>query len=86
MEENKSIEKSLDTFLKFVDDLENLNINISIEDQTIKIMSSLILHFESLVHTLNYDSGKDTLTVDDVTICAYAKKLDLIEKSLLNKT
>lgn len=36
MDENKSIEENLDKFLKLVDDLASLNINVSDEDQAIK--------------------------------------------------
>lgn len=36
MDENKSIEENLDKFLKLVDDLASLNINVSDGDQAIQ--------------------------------------------------
>ena len=42
MEEHKSIEENLDVFLKLVDDLASLNINVSDEDQAIQVMSSVL--------------------------------------------
>lgn len=81
MEETKSVEENLDSFLKLVDDLASLNINnISDEDQAIQILSSLLPSYEPLVHTLKYSSGKDTLTVSDVTSASYAKEVELKEK------
>ena len=41
MDEHKTIEQNLDTFLKLVNDLESLNINITDEDQAIQILTSL---------------------------------------------
>ena len=42
MEEHKSIEENLDVFLKLVDDLASLNINVSDEDQAIQVLSSVL--------------------------------------------
>ena len=69
MDENKSIEENLDKFLKLVDDLASLNINVSDEDQAIQILTSLPLQYDSLVHTLKY--GKDThcQRSDNLSIC-----------------
>ena len=86
MEENKSIEENLDSFQKLVDDLASLNINISDEDQAIQLLTSLPPLYEALVHTLKYGSGKDTLSVSDVTTSAYSKEVVLKEKGLLNRT
>ena len=74
MDESKSIEENLDKFLKLVDDLASLNINVSDEDQAIQILTSLPPQYDSLVHTLNYGNGKETLTVKEVTTSAYAKE------------
>lgn len=74
MDENKSIEENLDKFLKLVDDLASLNINVSDEDQAIQILTSLPPQYDSLVHTLNYGNGKETLTIKEVTTSAYAKE------------
>ena len=74
MDENKSIAENLDKFLKLVDDLASLNINVSDEDQAIQILTSLPPQYDSLVHTLNYGNGKETLTVKEVTTSAYAKE------------
>lgn len=86
MEENKSIEENLDSFQKLVDDLARLNISISDEDQDIQLLTSLPPLYEALVHTLKYGSGKDTLSVSDVTTSAYSKEVELKEKGLLNRT
>lgn len=86
MEESKSIEENLNDFLKLVDDLESLNINIPEEDQAIQILSSLPSKYEQLVHTLKYDSGKDTLTINEVVTSAYSKEVELKEKRIVNKT
>ena len=58
MEEHKIIEENLDVFLKLVDDLANLNINVNDEDQTIQVLPSLPRQFDSLVHTLNTVMGR----------------------------
>lgn len=52
MDENKSIEENLDKFLKLVDNLASLNINVLDEDQAIQILISLPPQYDSLVHTL----------------------------------
>lgn len=85
MLEDKSIEENLNDFLKLVDDLESLNINIPEEDQAIHILSSLPSKYEQLVHTLKYGSGKDTLTINDVITSAYSKEVELKERGLLSR-
>ena len=82
MEETKSIEENLDVFLKLVDDLASLNIQVSDEDQTIQILTSFPPQYDSLVHTLKYDNGKETLTAKEVTTSTYAKEAELIERGL----
>ena len=52
-------------------DLASLDIKISEEDQAIQILTSLPKKYESLVDSLKYGSGKETLTVRDVTSSAY---------------
>ena len=85
MDDRKTIEENLDAFLKMVNDLESLTINISYEDQAIQILTGLSSKFEPLVHTLKYGSGKDMLTVNEVITSAYAKETKLREKGLLHK-
>lgn len=58
MVESKSIEGNLDTFLKLVNDLASLNIQVSDEDQVIQILTSLPLQYDFLVHTFKYGNGK----------------------------
>ena len=53
--------------MRLVDDLESLNITVSDEDQAIQVLSSLFKQFDSLVHTLKYGNGKETLTLQEVT-------------------
>ena len=86
MEEHKSIEENMDVFLKLVADLASLDIKISEEDQAIQILTSLPKQYESLVDALKYGSGKEILTVRDVTSSAYSKEVELREKGLLNKS
>ncbi|CAA7021882.1 unnamed protein product [Microthlaspi erraticum] len=85
MEEHKSVEDNLDVFLRLVDDLASLNINVSDEDQAVQILSSLPKQYDSLVHTLKYGNGKETLTLHEVTTSAYAKEVELKESGLLGK-
>lgn len=85
MQENKSIEENMDSFLKLIDDLASLNITVSDEDQAIQILTGLPPQYDTLVHTLKYGTGKDTLTVKEVTTSAYAKEAELREKGLIGK-
>ena len=85
MEESKSIEENMDYFLKLIADLSSLNINVSDEDQAIQLLTSLPSQYEALVHTLKYGTGKDTLTVMEVTSSAYTKEIELKQKGVLNK-
>ena len=84
MVENKSIEENLDTSLKLVADLASLDINTSDEDQALQFMAGLPPQYDSLVDTLKYGSGKDTLTLNAVISSAYSKEIELKEKGLLN--
>lgn len=84
MEESKSIEENMDCFLKLIADLSSLN-NVSDEDQAIQLLTSLPSQYEALVHTLKYGTGKDTLTVMEITSSAYAKEIELKQKGVLNK-
>ena len=86
MDDHKSIEENLDTFLKLVSDLASLNINISDKDQTIQVLSSLPQQFDSLVDTLKYGTAKEILTMNDVINSEYSKEVELKEKGLLNKS
>ena len=86
MEEHKTIEENLDVFLKLVADLASLDINISEEDQANLILTNLPKQYESPVDALKYGSGKETLTVRDVTSSAYSKEVELRENGLLNKS
>lgn len=57
-------------FLRLVDDLESLSISVSDEDQAVQVLSSLPKQYDSLVHTLKYGNGKETLTLQEVTSSA----------------
>lgn len=85
MEESKSMEENMDMFLKLVGDLASLNINVSDEDQAIQLLTSLPAQYEALVHTLKYGTGKETLTVREVTASSYSKEIELRQRGLLNK-
>lgn len=59
--------------------------NVSDEDQAIHVLSSLPRQFDSLVHTLKYSNGKETLTLNEVTSSSYAKEVELKKKGLIGK-
>ena len=86
MEEDKTIEESVDIFLKLIADLESLKVTISHEDQAIQLLSGLPEAYEPLVHTLQYGTGKETLTVNEVVTSSYSKEAELKQKGLLNKS
>ena len=86
MEEDKTIEENVDIFLKLIADLESLKVTISDEDQAIQLLSGLPEAYEPLVHTLQYGTGKETLTVNEVVTSAYSKEAELKQKGLLNKS
>ena len=77
MEEDKSIEENVDVFLKLIADLESLKVTITDEDQAIQLLSGLSAVYEQLVHTLQYGTGRDTLTVSEVVTSAYSKEAEL---------
>lgn len=84
MEEDKALEENFDQFLKLIADLESIKIDISDEDQAIQLLSGLPIAFEPLVHTLQYGTGRDTLTVSEVMTAAYSKEAELKQKGLLS--
>lgn len=59
--------------------------SITDEDQAIQLLSGLPAAYEQLVHTLQYGTGRDTLTVSEVVTSAYSKEAELRQKGLLNK-
>ncbi|CAA7038779.1 unnamed protein product [Microthlaspi erraticum] len=86
MEEDKTIEENVDIFLRLIADLDSLKVSISDEDHAIQLLSGLPAAYEPLVHTLQYGSGKETLTVNEVVTSAYSKEAELRQKGLLNKS
>lgn len=85
MEEEKTMEENVDSFLKLVADLANIKIDISDEDQAIQLLSGLPPAYEPLVHTLQYGTGRGTLTVNEVMTAAYSKEAELKKKGLLSR-
>lgn len=85
MEEDKAMEENFDSFLKLVADLASIKIDISDEDQAIQLLSGLPPVYEPLVHTLQYGTGRDTLTVNEVMTAAYSKEAELKQKGLTSK-
>lgn len=77
MEEEKTMEENFDLFLKLINDLASIRVTISDEDQAIQLLSSLPQAYEPLVHTLQYGTWKDTLTVSEVMASAYSKEVEL---------
>lgn len=86
MEERKSIEENLDTFMKLIADLASLMIMVIDEDQAIQLLTSLPMTYEPLVHTLKYGTGKETLTVNEVISSAYAKEAELRQRGAQDKS
>ncbi|KAG7591060.1 Zinc finger CCHC-type superfamily [Arabidopsis thaliana x Arabidopsis arenosa] len=84
MSENLSIEGNIDEFLHIVEDLENLSVIVSDEDQAILLLMSLPKTFDQLKDTLKYSSGKTILTLDEVTAAIYSKELEFgsVKKSI----
>ena len=85
MEEEKPMEENFDQFLKVIADLASIKIDISDEDQAIQLLSGLPSAYEPLVHTLQYGTGKDTLTVNEVMTAAYSKEVELKQKGMTPK-
>lgn len=79
------MEENFDLFLKLIDDLASIKVTISDEDQAIQLLSSLPQAYEPLVHTLQYGTGKDTLTISEVMASAYSKEVELKQKGLATK-
>lgn len=79
------MEENFDQFLKLVADLANIKIDISDEDQAIQLLSGLPSAYETLVHILQYGTGKDTLTVNEVMTAAYSKEVELKKKVVTTK-
>lgn len=80
MKESKSIKDNVDTFLKLIADLVSLKVKCLEEDQAIQLLSSLPPPFEPLVHTFKYGTGKETITVNEVTSVAYDKEMELKQR------
>ena len=68
-----------------VADLASIKIEVTGEDQAIQLLSGLPSVYEPLVHTLQYGTGKDTLTVNEVVTAAYSKEVELKQKGLLTR-
>ena len=85
MEEHKSIEENVDVFIKLVADLESLKITVPDEDKAIQLLSGLPAAYEPQVHTLQYRTGRDTLTISEVVTSTYSKEAELRQKGLLNQ-
>lgn len=86
MEERKSIEENLDAFLKLIADLASLKIMVSDEDQEIQLLTSLPMAYEPMVHTLKYGTCKETLTVNEVILSAYAKEAEHRQRGAQDKS
>lgn len=87
MEEDKNLDKNLDTFNKLISDLSSLNVVMSEEDTAAILMNSLPKRFDHLVHTLKYSGGKnkDVITPKEIIMSAYSMELELKDKGVLKK-
>lgn len=86
MDEDKAMEENFDSFLKLVADLASIKIEITDEDQAIQLLSGLPPAYEPLVHTLQYGTGRDMLTVNEVMTATYSKEVELAQKGLNSKS
>ena len=69
----KLLEDHLDDFNKIILDLENIEITLEDEDQTLLLLRSLPNEFDNLSNTLIY--GKDTLSLEEVHATLFTKEL-----------
>ncbi|CAA7014632.1 unnamed protein product [Microthlaspi erraticum] len=72
MDEDKNLDKNLDTFNKLISDLASLNVEMSEEDQAAILLNSFPKRFDHLVHTLKYSGGKDTISLNEIIRSAYS--------------
>ena len=72
--EDKSIDEQLDTFNKLILDLENIDVTIDDEDQTLLLLSSLPKSYSNFKDTLLY--GRDSLMLDEVQAALNSKELN----------
>lgn len=82
MDEDKNLDKNLDTFNKLISDLSSVEVQMSDEDQAAILMNSLPKQFENLVHTLKYSNGRNTITIKEIISSAYSIELELKDKGL----
>lgn len=80
MDEEKNLDKNLDTFTKLVSDMASLDVELSEEDQVVILLNSLPRRFEPLVHTLKYGRDQDTISLKDITRAVYSIELDMKAK------
>ncbi|XP_013614156.1 PREDICTED: uncharacterized protein LOC106320348 [Brassica oleracea var. oleracea] len=84
MVDSKSIDVNVDDFLKFVADLNNLQVEVLEEVQAILLLSSLPAKYDQLKETLKY--GRDTLSLAEVTGAAKSKERELIESGKFTRS
>lgn len=69
------LENHLDDFNKIIIDLENIEIKIDDEDQTLLLLISLSSEFDTLSNTFIY--GRDTLSLEKVQYALLSKELKI---------
>lgn len=74
MSEDKVLAEQLDTFNKLIPDLENIEVKINDEDQSLLLLSTLPKSHAHFKKTLLY--GRDSLTFEDVQSTLYSKDLN----------
>ena len=74
MQEDKSIDEQLDAFNKLILDLENIDVSIDDEDQTLLLLSSLPKSYSNFKDTLLY--GRESLTLDEVQATLNSNELN----------
>lgn len=77
MIDTKTIDESIDDFLKLINDLSNLIIEVPEEVQAVLVLRSLPAKFDLLRETLKY--SRDIIKVEEVVSAAKSKELELRE-------
>lgn len=71
MDEQKSLKDNKDEFLKLIQDLESISVEVDDEDQAVILLNALPKSYSNFVETLKY--GRQTLKLEEVVEAISAK-------------